>query len=71
MEPWMSWTATVSAWAGDVTTTDETVEQTAATVSAAMRAEDLLGNEIPPGTCVGAGTRVGQGWGEVRNEGGA
>ncbi|GGX74924.1 hypothetical protein GCM10010515_48090 [Streptomyces fructofermentans] len=61
----MSWTAVASAWAGVVRTTAETVEQTAATVSAAMRAEDLLGNGIPPGTCVGAGTKWdcdGRGW---------
>ena len=61
----MSWTATASAWAGEVRTTAETVEQTAATVSAAMRTEDLLGNEIPPGTCVGAGTRAKYWSGEV------
>nr|BFD85514.1 hypothetical protein StreXyl84_49150 [Streptomyces sp. Xyl84] len=38
-------------------------EQTAATVSAASRAEDLLGNGIPPGTYRSAGTRVGRGTG--------
>ncbi|GGZ33527.1 hypothetical protein GCM10010365_62930 [Streptomyces poonensis] len=49
---------TESACAGEVTTTVDTAEQTAATVSAEMRAVFLLGKEIPPGTCVGAGTRV-------------
>jgi hypothetical protein len=36
----------------------EAAEQTAATVSAARRAEDVCGNGIPPGTYLGAGTRV-------------
>ncbi|GAA3857523.1 hypothetical protein GCM10022207_21060 [Streptomyces lannensis] len=49
---------TVSACAGVVSTTPETVVQTAATVSEARREEDLLGNGIPPGTYVGAGTKV-------------
>ncbi|MDQ0931831.1 hypothetical protein QFZ49_001738 [Streptomyces turgidiscabies] len=50
---------TVSACAADGTTTMvATVEQTAATVSAASRAEDLLGNGIPPGMNMGAGTKV-------------
>ncbi|GHD54003.1 hypothetical protein GCM10010317_037540 [Streptomyces mirabilis] len=49
---------TVSAWAGAVSTTAETVEQTAATVSAPMRAVLLLGKGIPPGTYMSAGTRV-------------
>src|SRR5690242_21485905 len=56
--PWMSWMRTESACAGEVRATADAAEQTAATVSAARRAEDLLGNGIPPGTCVGAGTRV-------------
>jgi hypothetical protein len=49
---------TVSAWAGVVSTTAEMVEQTAATVSAPMRAVLLLGKGIPPGTYLSAGTRV-------------
>ncbi|GGN68282.1 hypothetical protein GCM10011579_041590 [Streptomyces albiflavescens] len=55
---------TVSAWAGVVSTTADRVEQTAATVSAPMRAVLLLGKGIPPGTYVSAGTRVKQ-WGSV------
>lgn len=47
--PWMSWTRTESACAGEVRTIVD-AEQTAATVSAARRAEDLLANGIPPGT---------------------
>ncbi|GAA3556714.1 hypothetical protein GCM10022295_43430 [Streptomyces osmaniensis] len=47
-----------SACAGAVMMTVDAAEQTAATVSAARRADFLLGNGIPPGTCVGAGTRV-------------
>ncbi|GEC04262.1 hypothetical protein SSP24_19170 [Streptomyces spinoverrucosus] len=49
---------TASACAGEAMTTVDAAEQTAATVSAARRAEDLLGNGIPPGTYVSAGTRV-------------
>ncbi|GAA4012478.1 hypothetical protein GCM10022232_63060 [Streptomyces plumbiresistens] len=49
---------TAAACAGEVSTTVEAAEQTAATVSAARRTEDLLGNGIPPGTYMGAGTRV-------------
>jgi hypothetical protein len=59
--PWMSCTRTESACAGVGRTTiwaAAAAEQTAATVSAARRAEDLLGKGIPPGTCVSAGTRV-------------
>ncbi len=48
--PWMSWTRTESACAGEVRTIVDAAEQTAATVSAARRAEDLLANVIPPGT---------------------
>src|SRR5690349_14022962 len=53
--------ATVSACAGRVRATVEAAEQTAATVSAARRADFLLGNGIPPGTYVSAGTR----WNEM------
>ncbi len=59
--PWMSWMRTESACAGvgrTIVWTTAAAEQTAATVSAARRAEDLLGNGIPPGTYVSAGTRV-------------
>ncbi|GGQ96865.1 hypothetical protein Saso_07500 [Streptomyces asoensis] len=59
----MSWTATVSAWAGVVSATVEAAEQAAATVSAARRADFLLGNGIPPGTFMSAGTRVDRGTG--------
>ncbi|GHI08616.1 hypothetical protein Scel_69370 [Streptomyces cellostaticus] len=41
--PWMSWMRTESACAGEVRATAEAALQTAATVSAARRAEDLLG----------------------------
>ncbi|GAB2956733.1 hypothetical protein GCM10027075_65870 [Streptomyces heilongjiangensis] len=54
----------VSAAAGEVRATVETVEQRAATVSAPMRAVLLLGKGIPPGTYMGAGTRV-DGGGQV------
>ncbi len=48
--PWMSWTRTASACAGEVRTTVDAAEQTAATVSAARRAEDLLGKGSLRGT---------------------
>ncbi|GEK03383.1 hypothetical protein TNCT1_56590 [Streptomyces sp. 1-11] len=48
--PWTSWTRTEAACAGEVRTTADAALQTAATVSAARRAEDLLGKGIPPGT---------------------
>ncbi|GKQ38271.1 hypothetical protein ALMP_48040 [Streptomyces sp. A012304] len=59
---------TESACAGAATTTVDAAEQTAATVSAARRAEDLLGNGFPPGTCMSAGTRVGHGARRTRVE---
>ncbi|GAB2738508.1 hypothetical protein GCM10027072_37010 [Streptomyces bullii] len=40
---------TESAWAGEVRTTVDAAEHTAATVSAARRADGLLGNGIPSG----------------------
>ncbi|GAB2837758.1 hypothetical protein GCM10027074_00020 [Streptomyces deserti] len=49
---------TESAWAGVVRTTVDAAEHTAATVSAARRADDLLGNGIPSGDVTDAGTRV-------------
>ncbi|GGW29269.1 hypothetical protein GCM10010350_11040 [Streptomyces galilaeus] len=52
---------TESACAGEATTTADAAEQTAATVSAARRAEDLLGKGFPPGTYMSAGTRVRRG----------
>ncbi|BDH04414.1 hypothetical protein HEK131_16410 [Streptomyces seoulensis] len=45
----MSWTRTESACAGEVATTADAAPHTAATVSAARRAEVLLGKGIPPG----------------------
>ena len=56
--PWMSWMRTESACAGEVRATVEAALQTAATVSAARRAEDLLGNGDPSGDVRGAGTTV-------------
>src|SRR3954462_7575221 len=53
----MSWMLTPAAWAGETRATVEAADR-AATVSAASRADFLLGNGIPPGTNVGAGTRV-------------
>ncbi|GHH94393.1 hypothetical protein GCM10017779_48500 [Streptomyces capillispiralis] len=49
---------TVSACAGDVRTTVDAAEHTAATVSAARRADDLLGNGFPSGDVICAGRRV-------------
>ncbi|GAA4338081.1 hypothetical protein GCM10023086_72240 [Streptomyces venetus] len=54
----MSWTRTESACAGAVRTIVDAAEHAAATVSAARRADDLLGNGIPSGDVTGAGTRV-------------
>ncbi len=51
--PWMSWTRTDSACAGVVRTIVDAAEHAAATVSAARRADDLLGNGIPSGDVTG------------------
>ncbi|GGT11841.1 hypothetical protein GCM10010254_35610 [Streptomyces chromofuscus] len=59
---------TASACAGEAMTTVDAAEQTAATVSAARRAEDLLGNGIPPGIYVSAGTWVAPGTATTRGE---
>ncbi|GGW89037.1 hypothetical protein GCM10010297_08060 [Streptomyces malachitofuscus] len=52
---------TESACAGEVRTTVDAAVHTAATVSAARRADDLLGNGIPSGNVIYAGTRVERG----------
>ncbi|GHA15256.1 hypothetical protein GCM10010389_62350 [Streptomyces echinoruber] len=49
---------TAAACAGEVRTIVEAAEQTAATVSAASRVEDVLGKGFPPGTWQCVGTRV-------------
>ncbi len=50
VSPWMSWMRTESACAGEVRTTADAAVHMAATVSAARRADGLLGNGFPPGT---------------------
>ncbi|GGV39060.1 hypothetical protein GCM10010261_10340 [Streptomyces pilosus] len=50
-----------SACAGEVRTTVDAAVHTAATVSAARRADDMLGNGFPPGNVIYAGMRVERG----------